>query len=136
MNRRNITPTTNDAVSRRNDLVARLRNAKQANVVQRRLIAANENKLFDVPQVAQAKEVLQRNWQPPTDFEKTLEYSLVLSIDGTIERIFPLNKAAREFVDDTGIPDIGQPFVSQNKTGENMKLRVFLSPDGKVQVFS
>ncbi|MBN3909989.1 MAG: DUF4335 domain-containing protein [Nostoc sp. NMS1] len=91
--------------------------------------------LFDTPQVAQAREYLRKRWQPPTGLGQTLEYSLIVSVDGTVERIFPLNKAAREFVDSTGMPEVGKPFVSANRSGQNVRIRVVLSPDGKVQTF-
>ncbi|MEH2322753.1 MAG: DUF4335 domain-containing protein [Nostoc sp.] len=91
--------------------------------------------LFDTPQVAQAREYLKKRWQPPTGLGQTLEYSLIVGIDGTIERIIPLNKSARDFVDSAGMPEVGKPFVSANKRGQNVKIRVVLSPDGKVQTF-
>ncbi|MHC5738044.1 DUF4335 domain-containing protein [Nostoc sp.] len=91
--------------------------------------------LFDTPQVAEAREYLTKRWQPPTGLGQTLEYSLIVSVDGTVERIFPLNKAAREFVDSTGMPEVGKPFVSANRGGQNVRIRVVLSPDGKVQTF-
>jgi hypothetical protein len=91
--------------------------------------------LFDTPQIAEAREYISKRWQPPARLGQTLEYSLLLGVDGKIERIFPLNKAAREFVDNAGMPDIGKPFVSANKTGQNLRIRVVLSPDGKVQTF-
>ncbi|MEH2239660.1 DUF4335 domain-containing protein [Nostoc sp.] len=91
--------------------------------------------LFDTPQVAEAREYLTKRWQPPTGLAQTLEYSLIVSVDGTVERIFPLNKAAREFVDSAGMPEVGKPFVSANKRGQNVRIRVVLSPDGKVQTF-
>lgn len=92
--------------------------------------------LFDTPQVAEAREYLTKRWQPPTGLGQTLEYSLIVSVDGTVERIFPLNKAAREFVDNTGMPEVGKPFVSANTRGQNVRIRVVLSPDGKVKTFS
>ncbi|MEH2015672.1 DUF4335 domain-containing protein [Nostoc sp.] len=92
--------------------------------------------LFDTPQVAEAREYLRKRWQPPTGLGQTLEYSLIVSVDGTVERIFPLNKAAREFVDNTGMPEVGKPFVSANPRGQNFRIRVVLSPDGKVQTFA
>ncbi|MEH2446910.1 MAG: DUF4335 domain-containing protein [Nostoc sp.] len=92
--------------------------------------------LFDTPQVAEAREYLRKRWQPPTGLGQTLEYSLIVSVDGTVERIFPLNKAAREFVDNTGMPEVGKPFVSANPRGQNLRIRVVLSPDGKVQTFA
>ncbi|MHC5935662.1 DUF4335 domain-containing protein [Nostoc sp.] len=91
--------------------------------------------LFDTPQVAEARKYLTNRWQPPTGLAQALEYSLTVSVDGTIERIFPLNKAAREFVDSAGIPEVGKPFVSANTRGQNVRIRVVLSPDGKVQTF-
>ncbi|MCC5622064.1 DUF4335 domain-containing protein [Nostoc sp. CHAB 5715] len=91
--------------------------------------------LFDTPQVAEAREYLKKRWQPPTGLGQTLEYSLIVSVDGTIERIIPLNKAARDFVDSAGMPEVGKPFVSANKRGQNVKIRVVLTPDGKVQTF-
>ncbi|WP_375496931.1 DUF4335 domain-containing protein [uncultured Nostoc sp.] len=91
--------------------------------------------LFDTPQVAEAREYLKKRWQPPTGLGQTLEYSLIVSVDGTIERIIPLNKSARDFVDNAGMPEVGKPFVSANKRGQNVKIRVVLTPDGKVQTF-
>jgi hypothetical protein len=89
--------------------------------------------LFDTPQVAEAREYLRKRWQPPRGLAQTLEYSMVVGVDGTVERILPLNKAAREFVNSTGMPDIGKPFVSANRYGQNVRIRVVLTPDGKVQ---
>lgn len=43
---------------------------------------------------------------------------------------------AREFIDNTGMPAIGKPFVSANKVGQSLRFRVVFSPDGKVQTFS
>lgn len=91
--------------------------------------------LFDTPQVAEAREYLKKHWQPPTGLAETLEYSLIVSVDGTVERIFPLNKAAREFVDSAGMPEVGKPFVSPSTRGKNVRIRAVLSPDGKVQTF-
>ncbi|TVP63701.1 MAG: DUF4335 domain-containing protein [Nodularia sp. (in: Bacteria)] len=91
--------------------------------------------LFDTPQVAEAREIFTKSWQPPTGFTQTLEYSLMVGVDGKIERIYPLNQAARTFVENVGMPEIGQPFVSANKYGQNVRIRVVLGPDGRVQTF-
>jgi hypothetical protein len=95
----------------------------------------NNKTLFDTPQVAEAREYLNKRWQPPTGLSQALEYSLTLGIDGTIEKILPLNKVAREYIDSSGIPQIGKPFVSTNKSGQNLRIRVILNPDSKVQTF-
>ncbi|WP_413171165.1 DUF4335 domain-containing protein [Anabaena azotica] len=115
------------------NLVAKLRSAKNSSLPTD--VAAKENTLFDIPQVAEAREYLQKRWQPPAGFSQTLEYSLMLGVDGSVERILPLNRAAREYVNSTGIPEIGKAFVSTNKSGQNIKLRAVFSPDGKVQTF-
>lgn len=91
--------------------------------------------LFDTNQIAEARNFFQKRWQPPSGLTQTLEYSLALDVDGTITRILPLNKPARDFFENTGMPEIGKPFVSANRIGQNLKIRVVLSPDGKVQTF-
>ncbi|GAX35622.1 DUF4335 domain-containing protein [Nodularia sp. NIES-3585] len=91
--------------------------------------------LFDTPQVAEAREIFTKRWQPPIGFTQTLEYSLMVGVDGKIERIYPLNQASRTFVENVGMPEIGQPFVSANKYGQNVRIRVVLGPDGRVQTF-
>lgn len=91
--------------------------------------------LFDTPQVAEARDFLKKRWQPPRGLSQTLEYSLLIGVDGKVERILPLGKAARDYVDSAGMPGIGQPFVSPNTNGQNVRIRAVLSPDGKVQIF-
>ncbi|BAT52893.1 hypothetical protein NOS3756_18340 [Nostoc sp. NIES-3756] len=95
----------------------------------------NSDTLFDTPQVAEAREFLRKRWQPPSGFSQTLEYSLLLGVDGSIERILPLGKAARDNIEMAGMPAIGEPFVSANRSGQMTRIRVLLSPDGKVQTF-
>lgn len=99
-------------------------------------ITSQENKSYDTPQVAEAGKYLQGKWRPPADFTQTLEYSVTLEVDGTIQRILPLNQAAREYIDNTGMPEIGKPFVSSNKAGKTLRIRVVYSPDGKVKTFT
>jgi hypothetical protein len=113
--------------------------ARQFSAAQRRASQptelATDSTLFDTPQVAEARAYLKKRWQPPAGLSQTLEYSLTVGIDGSLERLLPLNQAARDFVDSSGIPEIGKSFVSANKYGQNIRLRVVLSPDGKVQTF-
>ncbi|NJR76941.1 MAG: hypothetical protein HC773_32205 [Scytonema sp. CRU_2_7] len=85
--------------------------------------------MFDTPQVAEARQYIEKRWQPPAGLRQTLEYSLMVGVDGTIERIFPLNKPAREFVDSAGMPNLGAPFVSPNRYGKNVRMRAVLSPE-------
>ncbi|MBD2356869.1 DUF4335 domain-containing protein [Tolypothrix sp. FACHB-123] len=128
----NPASTTSTVTGSTNPLVEKLRNQRQTASSNQ---PTSDSTLFDTPQISEARQFLQKRWQPPSGLRQTLEYSLIVNVDGTIERIFPLNKAAREFVNNTGMPNIGAPFVSANKTGQNMRMRAVLSPDGKVQIF-
>ncbi|BAY12717.1 DUF4335 domain-containing protein [Calothrix sp. NIES-2098] len=128
----NPTSITSPVRGSSNPLVERLRNGQKTSTSTQ---VATDNTLFDTPQVAEARQYIQKRWQPPAGLRQTLEYSLMVGVDGTIERIFPLNKAARDFVDSAGMPNLGAPFVSPNKYGQMVRMRAVLSPDGKVQTF-
>jgi hypothetical protein len=92
--------------------------------------------LFDnIPQVAEVRSYFQKRWQPPSGLSQTLEYSLTLNADGSIQRIIPLGKAAGDFIDRTNIPLPGEPFVSAVDGGRNPSIRLVLTPDGKVSTF-
>ena len=86
-------------------------------------------------QVGEVRDYFKQQWEPPPGLTQTLEYSLLLDVDGTIQRIEPLGQAARKYVDRTGMPLIGERFVSPNKSGQSPRIRLVLSPDGKVQAF-
>lgn len=129
----NSSATTSSVAGNGNLLVEKLRAGSKKPVSTE---VATDSTLFDTPQVAEAREYLKKRWQPPAGLSQALEYSLMLGVDGSVERILPLNQAARQYVDSAGIPDLGQPFVSTNKYGQNVRIRVVLSPDGKVQIFS
>ncbi|MBD2168709.1 DUF4335 domain-containing protein [Calothrix membranacea FACHB-236] len=129
----NPTSTTTSRPSNENALVDRLRESRKTPTTTNP--QATDSTLFDTPQIAEARQYLQKRWQPPSGLRQTLEYSVMVGVDGTVERIFPLNKAARDYVDSAGMPNIGTPFVSANRYGRNVRLRAVLSPDGKVQIF-
>lgn len=90
--------------------------------------------LVTTPQSAEVKDYFTKNWEPPSNLTQTLEYSIVLDVDGSIQRIEPLGKAARTYVDRSGMPLIGEPFVSPSQ-GDTPRIRVVLSPDGNVKTF-
>jgi len=96
---------------------------------------ATGSTLFDTPQIVEARDYLKKRWQPPSGLTDSLEYSVTVGIDGTIERLLPLNQAAKDYIDSSGLPEIGKSFISPNKNGQYAKLRIVLSPDGKVQTF-
>jgi hypothetical protein len=131
----NSPATTSSEAGDASSLGTRLRNPSK-NLTPTEVSVNSSSTLFDTPQVAEAREFLKKRWQPPTGFTQTLEYSLMVGVDGSVERIDPLGKAARENFEMVGMPAIGEPFVSANRYGRNTRIRVLLSPDGKVQTFS
>jgi hypothetical protein len=96
----------------------------------------DNTKLFDViPQVAEVRNYLKERWHPPASFTETLQYSLILDTDGSIQRILPLGTGAVKYLSRAGMPIPGEPFVSGLKGGSNPIIRVVLSPDGNVETF-
>jgi hypothetical protein len=91
---------------------------------------------FDtIPQVAEARSFFQERWQPPESLDQTLEYRLQLGPDGSIQRIIPLGRAAGDYIDRTGMPLPGEPFVSPVENGSTPQIRIVLDPNGRVQTF-
>ena len=88
-----------------------------------------------IPQLAEAGEYFQQRWNPPDNLPKTIEYSLVLNPDGTIQQIIPLGDTAKTFLDRTPIPLLGEPFVSPLENEFQPTIRLVLHPDGAVQTF-
>ncbi|BAZ42059.1 hypothetical protein NIES4101_80270 [Calothrix sp. NIES-4101] len=125
------------------ELIGRLRDARNttdlattSNTSRTSNSAANQSgTIFDTPQVAEARNALKSRWQPPTGLKQSLEYSLLVGVDGTIERILPLGRASRDYIDRTGMPLIGERFVSPNRNGQSIRIRAVFAPDGKVQTF-
>ncbi|MGB3637635.1 MAG: DUF4335 domain-containing protein [Rivularia sp. (in: cyanobacteria)] len=97
--------------------------------------AANSETLFDTNKVVEVRDYLSKRWNPPSGLKQPLEYSMTVGVDGALEQLLPLGKAARDYVDTAGIPKIGEPFVSSSRNGQNVRLRAVLNPNGKVQVF-
>jgi hypothetical protein len=91
---------------------------------------------FDtIPQVAEARTYFQQRWKPPEGLTQTLEYSLVLAPNGSIQSIIPLRQLSGDYIDRTGMPLVGDPFVSALSNERNAKIRLVLTTDGKVQTF-
>ncbi|MBF2065815.1 MAG: DUF4335 domain-containing protein [Calothrix sp. C42_A2020_038] len=116
-------------------LLSRLREARDDRGQIATTSNTTTNTIFDTPQIVEARNALSARWQPPQGLKQTLEYSLLVGVDGSIERILPLGKAARDFIDRTGMPLIGEQFVSPNRNGQSVRIRAVFTPDGKVQTF-
>lgn len=95
---------------------------------------ANETAFDTVPQIAEARSFFQQRWQAPPALKQTLEYTLTLNSNGSVQQITPLNQAARTYLDRTPIPLRGEHLVSPIQ-GASLKIRLVLGPDGSVKTF-
>jgi hypothetical protein len=83
--------------------------------------------------VVEVKNYFKKGWQAPTGLKQTLEYSVSINSDGTVQRIRPLSNAAGDYIDQTKLPLPGSAFVSPTQGGGNTNIYVAFSPDGKVK---
>jgi len=97
--------------------------------------AANATAFDTIPQVAEVRTYFQQRWKPPEGLTQTLEYSLLLAPNGSIQSIVPLRQLSGDYIDRTGMPLVGDPFVSALSNERNAKIRLVLTADGKVQAF-
>lgn len=92
---------------------------------------------FDTtPQVAEVRQYLGQRWQVPPDLQRTkqtLQYTLILNPNGSIQTIKPRGQAATQYLKQTPIPAVNQPFISPAKQAP--AVRVVFNPDGTVQTF-
>lgn len=92
--------------------------------------------LFDItPQITEVREYFKQRWSPPSGLNQALQYSILLDVDGSIQRIIPLGQASINYVDRSSMPGVGKRFVSANKSGQTSRIRVVLFPNGRVQAF-
>ena len=96
---------------------------------------ANSSAFDTIPQVSEVRSYFQNRWTPPDGLDQTLEYSLQLDKDGTLKGIVPLKQAAGDYLDRTGMPLLGDPFVSPLQGRETAKIRLVLDSNGNVKTF-
>ena len=96
---------------------------------------ASGNLFEGIPQVAEVRNYFEGRWEPPDSLSKTVEYKLTLNSDGTLQAIAPLGETAATYLDRTGMPLLGDPFVSPSSGSPLPPIRVVFSPDGTVQAF-
>lgn len=83
--------------------------------------------------MAEVRNYFKKGWKPPAELKESLQYSLVLNADGTIQQILPLNNAAGQYIDRTNIPLPGSQLVTPAEEGGKMGVHLQFSPDGKVK---
>ncbi|NCJ06910.1 DUF4335 domain-containing protein [Synechococcales cyanobacterium C] len=95
-----------------------------------------ESALLDViPQVAEARQFFVERWQVPTELDQTIQYTLILNQNGSLQGIQPWGSTAEIFLDRTPMPLLNQPFVSPLSQPTPAHLRLVLGADGSVQTY-
>jgi len=97
--------------------------------------AATRTAFVPNPQVTEVSNYFNQRWEPPSNLRSSLEYSIILDVDGSIQVIEPYGLASRTYLDRTGMPLIGERFVSANQNGQSPRIRLRFNPSGKVQAF-
>ncbi len=110
-------------------------NSREATTPPTSITTATRTAFVANPQVAEVSDYFNKRWEPPSSLRSSLEYSIVLDVDGTIQVIEPYGLPARTYLDRTGMPLIGDPFVSANQNGQSPRIRLRFNPNGKVQAF-
>ncbi|HEY9831858.1 MAG TPA: hypothetical protein V6D26_14845 [Stenomitos sp.] len=108
--------------------------AGQGNHQEASPVAANNNvNMGENSPVVEVKNYFKKGWQAPAGLQQTLEYSVSINSDGTVQRIRPLSNAAGEYIEQTNLPLPGSVFVSPREGGGNTNIYVAFSPNGKVK---
>lgn len=105
------------------------------NTLQNSDLAANSSPAQS-RQLQEVTTYFQEKWQPPATLKQSLEYRLVLNTDGTINKVVPLGKASRLYLNQTNIPVNQESFISPLAESESSTIRLLLNPDGRVQAFT
>lgn len=92
--------------------------------------------VFDsIPQVAEARSYFEQRWTPPDALTTVLEYRIAVNPDGSVQQVTPLGQTSGIYLDRTGIPSVGEAFVSPIESGQTARMRLVLTPEGGVQTF-
>ncbi len=88
-----------------------------------------------ISQLDEANQYFQERWTPPESLNQAIEYRVLVNADGTVQQVLPLGIVAGNYIDRTGMPLMGESFVSPTSNGQPALIRVVLAPNGRVQTF-
>lgn len=86
------------------------------------------------PVTQEIKQYFQAKWQPPENLTQSIEYRLLVDQNGSLMRITPIGQVANVFLDQTGMPLLGEPIMTSSLS-QSATIRLILSPNGNVQTF-
>lgn len=82
----------------------------------------------------QAEAYFKSQWEAPTELNETLQYRITLDEAGTIQKVFPIGKAAELYQNKLTFLALDTAIATPSQI-ETVPLRLVLDPDGTVQVF-
>jgi hypothetical protein len=131
----NLPPTLNPNSAKTTAAASLDSNSRESAAPEPSKPIATRTAFVNNPQVAEVSDYFNRRWEPPSSLRSSLEYSIILDVDGSIQVIEPYGLASRTYLDRTGMPLIGERFVSANQNGQSPRIRLRFNPNGKVQAF-
>lgn len=89
---------------------------------------------FNSIQAGELKRYFEGQWKPIQGVKESLDYTLEINPNGSINRILPIKEVSRQYIERTGMPKLtNTPMVSPIGGGRTIKVRVVLEPDGTVK---
>ncbi|MCS6813597.1 MAG: DUF4335 domain-containing protein [Cyanobacteria bacterium] len=88
-----------------------------------------------LPQLAELKRYVERNWQPPSSLTEPLRYRLLLNADGSVQSVKPVGPTAWRYRSTLQFPGSDQPLVSPTANRRPLWLWLELKPSGQVLVY-
>jgi hypothetical protein len=89
--------------------------------------------LPSTPQITEAEAYFKQRWSPQKGIEYPLQYRLTIAKDGTIVGNEPLSTLSTTWLDRSGVPLQGEPFVSALSDGTEQTIVVTLRSNGGVE---
>lgn len=87
------------------------------------------------PPIVEVHRYFLNSWKSPTNLTTSLVYTLVINNDGSIKQVIPYGKVDETYLDRTGIPLLGQRFISPFPEGQTNRIRLILMPGNRVFTF-
>jgi hypothetical protein len=90
--------------------------------------------LPNTSQVTEAQSYFQQRWSPQKSLTFPLQYRLTIGKDGTVAANEPLSSQSSNWLDRSGVPLQGEPFVSALTDGSEQTIVLTLRSNGGVDV--
>ena len=124
---------SNDALEAQAQADNRQQRGRRSQTQPSTAIAPPQAKSKPLPQATEVQQYVAQRWQAPPNLSQTLQYLLVLNVNGSLQRIQPVGVTATQYLNQIPLPNLNQPFVSPLTGSSSATIRLILEPDGTVQ---